>query len=173
MTKSTQEKIKTIIKTLCNELQEKYSITYDEKQIDNIFVTYNELKDRLKQQMHSPDKLLDRHKIAALLTFAIVANEPFKINKIDNPSYTLRVANYFVALKTALAILALFKNKTNFEIDKTYMQEFFRLLHINKSTIQQICKNKNTDITILFFLSHLYYFIDKCDTDLIDEKLLF
>lgn len=117
----------------------------------------------MRQKMES-EKKLDKHKIAALFVFAIVANEPIQVIG-ENLPYAARVANYHIAFKTGLAILASFKHKSNFTVLPKYTQEFFRLLHINKETIKQICaQEENRQIGILFFVSHIFYFLDECDT---------
>ena len=164
MNTKTETKVKDIAITLCKELSTKQSdINFIQNNLTGLFNTYSLLKEEMRAKMGKQTEL-DRHKIAALFSFAIVAHKPLE-TKGKNSSYLARNANYFVALKVATAILASFKDKTDFTIDNRYTQEFFKLLKLNEMTIDNICKNEGKiQISILFFMSHLFYFIDECDT---------
>lgn len=164
MNTNTEAKVKDIAIALCKKLATNQSdIHFEQNNLTGLFDTYSLLKEEMRAKMGKQTEL-DRHKIAALFSFAVVAHKPLE-TRGEKPSFLARNANYLVALKVATAILASFKDKTDFIVDKRYTQEFFKLLKLNQETIENICKNDGkVQISILFFMSHLFYFIDECDT---------
>jgi hypothetical protein len=165
MTNKTELKIKEITIKLCEQLSKQNDIVFQKENLDGLFATYATLRDNLRTKMKT-ETPLDRHKLAALIAFSIVAHNPMLASG-DKPSYLARNANYLTALKVGTAILASFKDKNDFKVSQLYTQEFIKLLHLNKNTIKQICEtNGLKQVEILFFLSHIYFFIDECEEKL-------
>lgn len=137
-------------------------LKFNKEKLDNIISLYEILIEELRNKMRSKD-VLDRHKISALITVSFLYHSPLSTIGI-NPSYFARNANYIIALKISTAILAAFEDKKDFEISKQYTSEFIRLLENNKANLIYIASSDGkNNIEATFFLSHIYYFIEKCE----------
>lgn len=162
MNKESSRHLKSIVIRLCEATTRYDHVLYDEDKLDGLFSTYELIRDSLRESMRDNDKL-DRHKIAALLTIAFLFHNPFDISS-DNASPAIRNIKYIIALKIGVAILASFKNVKSYDVDISYSQEFVRLLQNNRELFNNIASSQGQNsIQSVFFLSHIYYFIEKCE----------
>lgn len=162
MNSLSAQHIKDIAIRLCNGAATRNDVKFDKEKLDNIIFLYEVLIKELRAKMRSND-VLDRHKVSALITAAFIYNSPMSAIG-EKPSHFARNANFIIALKISTGILAAFENKKDFHISREYASEFVRLLENNKSNLHFIASSEGkNNIEALFFLSHIYYFIEKCE----------
>ena len=78
---------------------------------DKIWLSYEEIKNKVHTYMYNPNGRIDRHKIAAALTSAILNNKPFDIvlrNNDQEVSSQAILANEILAFNSALAVVFCF-----------------------------------------------------------------
>ncbi len=162
MNNLSAQNIKDIAIRLCEGASTQTDVEFDKNKLDNLIFLYETLIKELRSKMRTDD-ILDRHKISAIITVSFIHNSPLRAIG-NNPSAFARNVNYIIALKISTAILAAFNNNKDFQVTKEYTKEFIRLLQNNASNLNFIASSEGkNNIEAIFFLSHIYYFIEKCE----------
>lgn len=175
MDAQTEGEVKAIIDNLCKDVisKGKPSLIYNDKILEEIIDTYNELNPLVKIEMGYEEQekrgnRIDRHKISAILTVAIVGNKPFFEKHTEGVSLSAyeRNINYLIAIKTSLAAISFFnEEKVRPEIIKTksFHGDLFKLLHSNRVNLKRMLGKgfDRENIELIFFLSHIYYYIEQ------------
>jgi hypothetical protein len=95
---------------------------------ENIWLAYENFKNKVHTYMQDPDGRIDRHKVASAMLYSIIANKPFEVkflplNRKLN-GYTL-LANETLGLHAALAIVKSFLlTDANEKCDKIKIEIF-------------------------------------------------
>lgn len=151
-------------------IKKKYErLNYKDRK-NQIYNEYEKIREKSHQYLKDPDGLLDRHKVAAVLCFAIINNPPFTIPKDQNLSAEGRLSNELFAIKCAFHIvLSFIITKAKEDGDNERLEIFSHgfsypeckhgkyLDHICKS-LRQATHNKAFDI---FFFSQILYLIEE------------
>ena len=139
---------------------------------EKIWLTYEDYKNKVHTYMHYPDGRIDRHKVASVMLYSIIANKPFEIKIFptkENVRSSALLANEILAVHVAFAILQSFilqdalnkSDKMQFEIFKTgfifpecqhdnYPTHIYKMLYYAKY-------NNHYDI---FAFSHILFLIE-------------
>jgi hypothetical protein len=84
-------------------------IFYIEGQIkEKIWLTYEQYKNTVHTYMHNPDGRIDRHKVASVMLYSIIINNPFELKLLplkQEVKGSSRLANEILGFNTALSIV--------------------------------------------------------------------
>ena len=170
MNNETELEIKNIAIKLADSFCKSESRNFkelDKSKFDDLFIIYDSLKLRLKNAMKDTDKI-DRHKIVSLVVISVLEIDVFETNNKHKKTVSSRNAVYILALQVALAVLNQFpeNKKYNFRFQNNYLNEFIQLLHSNYDLLTSIHnryegEKKDKNINIVFFISHIFYWIEK------------
>ncbi|WP_417327660.1 hypothetical protein [Halarcobacter sp.] len=134
----------------------------------------------------SKDEFIDAHKIASIFVMLILKHEGIVKTAYTNfdseePSETITVAkipHIFFAFVLGIIIVEGMYNAKNkdkqktFIILKEYWVDFAKLVYANKAAIQKPLESDcNGSINGLFFMSHLFYFVEK-ECQKFDKKIV-
>lgn len=171
ITQKNKEDIKNQIDFLAKLICEKnQNLKLNESSLSNIFITYEYLRDNIKTFMKKEHETqIDRHKIATIVSLAILENNPIEIiNKDIELTEKTRDANIYLTFYVSQAIIKDFyyeENKEKLKMslpDKEYIFEYIKLIFNNMIHLKKICSEPKEDLSnILFFISHLFYFLEK------------
>jgi hypothetical protein len=139
---------------------------------EKIWLAYEQCKNNVHTYMHNPDGRIDRHKVASVMLYSIIANSPFELKLLplkQEVRGSSRQANEILGFHAALAIVLSFlftdatekSDKTKFEIFKNgfifpeceyedYPTHIYKMLYYAKY-------NNKYDI---FAFSHVLFFIE-------------
>jgi hypothetical protein len=163
---------KTILR-LANNFTEKYSnVHFDEKRKENIFKEYEELKNRIHTYMQQEGMLIDRHKIAAIMTFSILRSSPFSLKPslpTKNALIIEHTANEYLSLAVGLSLIRSFIisecNKNNNMTRKNFFEKQFIFPESNNchyfiAFIRNLYYSKLNQSVDIFTLANLYFMIE-------------
>ena len=175
MTQEIVDVIKNKIITLSQQIAAMQSnedeiFIYNDEGLENIFIDYKNMKEKIKEIITRDDFLADRHKIAAFFISAIIKNEPIaiKLNKTDlkdsdlkftiNLNLAVAVANYI--------IVSFYKTRNKIELKiaspkagtNNYNDQLFALIRMIRDTMHQ---SDNKEM-LLLTISHILFLIEKC-----------
>ena len=139
---------------------------------EKIWLTYESCKNSVHSYMHNPDGRIDRHKIASVMLYSIIINNPFELKYLHSKREikgSSLLANEILGFSTALAIVwsfilsdadqqsnknktELFKNGFVFPVcqHEKYEAHIFKMLYYSKL-------NGRYDI---FAFSHVLFLIE-------------
>ena len=104
-------------------------IIFVEGQIkEKIWLTYEDYKNKVHSYMHNPDGRIDRHKVASVMLYSIISNNPFEVKlpakrEVNSSAY---MANETLGFNTALAIVLSFIKTDADEKSDSNKIELFR-----------------------------------------------
>ena len=156
-------KYKTDLETICDSLGIK-SITFNERRAKKIFYYYEKKRQYIKRYFMKDVCLpIDRHKIGAIMMYAILKSCPFKINKTKAqlPNQLL-MANEYLAFYTALSIVDSFKLEYLRETDSSVLEY---ILHL-PTTYHDESTSESEEQYIDNVCKALYYIKDKNHFDI-------
>lgn len=170
ITKKNKEDIKEQIAIISKQITlKKTNIKFNQLKLNSIINNYEYLRDSIKTFMKKEHETqIDRHKVAAIMSIAILKNEPIEIIG-DKSSATAkeRSANIILTFLISLAIIEDFYAQENTERIKintstTYIQEYTKLIENNLINLQSVWVNPKQDLSnIVFFISHIFYFLEE------------
>jgi len=139
---------------------------------EKIWMTYEEFKNKVHSYMHNPDGKIDRHKIASVMLYSIIANKPIELNLLSvkqGAKGSSLLANEILGFHSALSIvqsfiiedanqnsdfnkIEIFKNGFLFPECQhdTYQMHMYKMLYYSKL-------NNRYDI---FAFSHILFLIE-------------
>lgn len=170
ITDKNKEDIKNQINIISNQITLKnQNIRFNVTKLNLILNDYEFLRDSIKTFMKKGyETQIDRHKVAAIMSVSILKNKPIEI--IGNKSSATlkeRSANIILTFLISHAIIEDFytqENKKSIKINvpTTYIQEYIKLIENNLINLQSVWVNPKQDLSnIVFFISHLFYFLEK------------
>lgn len=135
---------------------------------------YDAYRQKMRDTMQTPDGKLDRHKVAAAMTYAIIISAPFQILLGDRHVSKYRLLNELLAFAVGLQIISSFiqsspeHSPTKKEIFKSNRVHEGLQMPDNTSYLPYICKSLvrmrlngiKPDTEHLFLAAHLYYFLE-------------
>lgn len=127
-----------VIKKYCDEILKEdegtHCLKFSEKKLNNIYVYYEQKRVEVKKYyMQDANKILDRHKIASCMLYAILKSRVFKINRlIPNIPTRLLLANEYLAFYVAINIVEMFKRtEKEYPFYENYLLIFPKTYHIH------------------------------------------
>ena len=111
MDKTTYDKFwgQSIKPQIDRMLSDDDDIFYIEGQIkEKIWLTYEQYKNTVHTYMHNPDGRIDRHKVASVMLYSIIINNPFELKLLplkQEVKGSSRLANEILGFNTALSIV--------------------------------------------------------------------
>ena len=188
MIKATEEKFRKELTRIINDLCIQSKKLYlDKDKFELIFKYYYEYRNRvheamdLSKHLDRKDMRMDRHKIAASFLCSILKVKPIGYNRDGiKPTYLENTANEQLGFIFGIYIVDLFntskKEATSFEMeiyglpirlpecrgnnDDEYTTHFTKLIFDEKVKKGLDFEDPNFNITLLFFLSHIFFLID-------------
>jgi len=181
------EKLKSLIITLCDKSK---SLRFDEdgNKLELVFSYYevyrnaiHEFMDTGKSSIPPKSTKMDRHKIAVAFLCAIIKARPIEcIADNTNSSFLERTANEQLGFIFGLYIIELFNisdekvsaleseiyelpirlPECKHNMDKDYILHFTKLILDSNTRECLDFERPNFNINLLFFLSHIFFFID-------------
>lgn len=106
---------KTVINDFINELriidEDFHCLTVREHRFSKVFFYYELMRTNIRKYfMHLESKPMDRHKIGAVLLYAVLKSKILKVNKfVANLPDQLLMANEYLAINVALSVVELYK----------------------------------------------------------------
>ncbi len=170
-----EEDIQNQIDITANKLISKSSnLTYNKDTKYKVIEKYKEIRDNTANFMKT-DKdgkvVIDRHKVVAGLTVAILKYKPISIKNEERATKKEFSANHFLAYLSSMTIMSDFLEEelkiklhiTTYIID--YMAHFRDLLINNKGMINRIgidnSIKEDLESQCIFFISHIMYHLEK------------
>lgn len=178
---------KELVQVEDQELKKMY-FNYDNTKLKEILRDYSKIakcvKDamgkslggKLPKELVSDEEFIDSHKIASIFVIVILKHSDVIKTFITNTGETTTVAKiphiYFAFVLGVVIIEGMYNaknpdNQKTFYINKDYWTDFVKLVYANREAIQKPLSfvECNGSINGLFFMSHLFYFIEKeCET---------
>ena len=145
-------------------------LNYNDYRFGPIIDKYKSIRDNIKDYMVEKNGcvVIDRHKVCASMTVAILYAKPINIIDESKATYKDRSANIILSFLLTQAILKDFyyeenKEELQYSMPKGYLTEYIKLISKNIDLLNSIAINpKNFSYAqSFFFLSHLYYFFEK------------
>jgi hypothetical protein len=192
MLKITEENFRLILEKLINSMcgqSKNKKLYFDKNKFELIFKYYNEYRERIHNSMRlsihpgKKDIKMDRHKIATAFLCSILKAKPIGYNTGGAlATFFERTANEQLGLNFGIHIIRLF-NVSNNEVsaeekdvyalplllpeiknnnDDEYPTHFIKLIYDEKTKESLDFENSNFNITLLFYLSHIFFLIDSC-----------
>ena len=151
--------IEEYVKEILEEDKDIGCLTFNKRSLNNIYVHYEKKRVEVrKRYMQDSAKLVDRHKIAACMMYAILKAHVFKVERlISNVPEKLLLANEYLAFYVAINIVEMFKRaEKEYEFHEDYVLFFPIAYHINENYEQgtfvyNTCKS-------LSFIKNIKYF---------------
>lgn len=171
ITEENEEQIKKQISIFAQKIiSNKKDLSFDQYRLSGIIESYKNIRDNIKTLMKQEHVTqIDRHKIAAIFTLAILKHEPIRLLKKENANEYQRNANILLSYAVALSIISDFYFKeTKIELASImkfkpeYTKEYIKLIFNNLKNFESIYVNPKQDLSnILFFISHILYHIEE------------
>jgi hypothetical protein len=177
----------SFIAPLCARSKKLY---LDINKLELVFSYYEEYRKRIHDSMHlsiSPGKKdlkMDRHKVATAFLCSILKAKPIGYNTDGSKASTFleRTANEQLALHLGVFIIRIFNVSSEeaspeemdiyhlpilfpeikYNIDDEYSSHFIKLIYDRKIKDGLDFDKPNFNITLLFYLSHIFFLIDSC-----------
>lgn len=138
--------------------------------LDKVLDEYESARDALKKYMKIPlnqsNARLDRHKMAAVLLVSILYIKPiYSISQDSKSKKIVKNLNIYLGIHLGIVILSTFfkkdfPNDIPKRVSRAYFEEMRKLIAINQNLLANILYSGYNGIQSLFFLSHIFYWID-------------
>lgn len=182
ITQQNKDDIKEQVEYLCEEVKKlsgRDFLSYNINNINKVFQRYENIRDSLKPVMRYDvyDMVkVDRHKVSSLMLISLMKEEFISIKpqyKTQKLNPVEKHANIYLGYFLGKAIIRDFYNADtggkiagvdtlNVVEPAGYAKHFRKLIYNNENIILSIAKCvKSEDMNILFFISHLFYFIEQ------------
>ncbi|MFA6396553.1 MAG: hypothetical protein WCW84_11360 [Sulfurimonas sp.] len=143
------------------------NIKYHRNRLPKVISSYKIIRDNLKNYMiKNGEAVIDRHKVCAAMTLAILRENVIEITDPKKASYQEKSANIFLTYILSQAIIEDFyyaekEVKLIFLTPRIYMKEYQKLIFNNKNILQSIATRPTFEYSqVLFFLSHIFYLME-------------
>lgn len=152
-------------------------LCFDTSKREPIYDSYEQYRKQIHNEMGNKKDLLDRHKVASALTYAILFHLPFEIKRTTFGKIAKKVllANEIFAFSCGLRTVSSFitSDKGNSaDVRNVFLQQYqfprcsrtHRVNEVGESYLTHIARMlycaRKTDTHDLFTLSHLYFMIE-------------
>jgi len=183
-----RQRLGVFIDSLCDQSKNN-KLYFDKDKFELVFIYYEEYRKRIHNSMYLsiyPDKKdikMDRHKVATAFLCSIIKAKPIGYNS-DGTSATFleRTANEQLGFNFGIDIIHVF-NASSKDVsaeekdiiklpillpeiknnnDDEYLTHFTKLIYDEKIKESLDFEGSNFNITLLFYLSHIFFLIDSC-----------
>ena len=183
-----RQRLEILINNMCDQSMNK-KLYFDKDKFEFVFKYYEEYRIRIHDSMRLsiyPGKKninMDRHKIATAFLCSILKAKPIGYNGgSTSATFLERTANEQLGLNFGIHIIRLFNSSSKGvsteekdvyalplllpeiknNIDDEYTAHFAKLVYDKKIKESLDFEDENFNITLLFYLSHIFFLIDSC-----------
>jgi hypothetical protein len=142
------------------------SYIYNDKNLDNVFSDYKNIKNTIKELLENKDFLVDRHKISACFISAILNNSPIKIKTSSYNKKEILELEFIINMNLAILfsdyiIKSFYKKLYNKELKMAKPQSSTNKPYIDQLVgLIRIIDIANKEI-LLLAISHILFLLEK------------
>jgi len=157
---------------LAENFERKYTnCSFDKSKKHKVYESYEEIKNKVHSYMQQEGMKIDRHKIAAIITFSIMRNSPFSLNNLpaENPKIIEHLANEYISFASSLSLIRSFIitkcQKENDSIRENIFRQNYVFpdsehCHYFIAVVRNLYYSKLNQSLDIFTLANLYFMIE-------------